>query len=205
MLHVACLISEGAGVSSPGIPSAVPVFPCSRLEGWQWIPAFPLWRREEKAMVQDSALLMHQSSNCSWDPFNPEPPAADSDPSQLGHQDCLPLRSLEDPFAQCSWNSVSIQPFSGQTFNSVTESLFHSCSKFSFLDLISNLDSCAGIPASELYPVSSSRGTRTLLCFCFHPHLGFPGFALIATPSNLTPMLPASWPPWILIYVCWMN
>lgn len=58
MLHVACLISEGAGVSSPGIPSAVPVFPCSRLEGWQWIPGFPLWRREGKATVQDSASVL---------------------------------------------------------------------------------------------------------------------------------------------------
>ena len=65
MLHVACLISKGAGVNSPGMPLGMLVSPRSRLEGWIRTPGFPVWRSEDKALVQGSGLLMPQSSNCN--------------------------------------------------------------------------------------------------------------------------------------------
>lgn len=161
------------------------------------------WSRSLACWLVDT--WHHQSSNYNRDPFNPVPRAADSAPFQHGHQDCLPLRSLEDPFVQCSWDLASIQLFSGWIYNSVTQSPPYSCNEFSSLNPISNLDSSAGIPALKLHPVPNSSGTRTLPSLCFYPNLEF-GVSPWHPPHQISPpMLPTSLPPWILIYICWIN
>lgn len=59
---------------------------CSGLDGWLSMAVFHFWRKEDKAMVQESGCRFvgswhPQSSSCSWAPFKSVPPAADSAPS----------------------------------------------------------------------------------------------------------------------------
>lgn len=110
---------------------------------------------------------------------------------RLGHQDRLPLRSPGGPFFQCSRDPISIQPFSGQIFSSMTRSLPGSYNEFSFLKPMSNVDSYAGKSASTL-PSAQFLWDKSMSLLLFPPSPPAQSLVLIAPTKSLTH---ATFPP----------